>query len=145
MFRLILLCLLLSLMGCNQTFRFYEFELKGKVSLASGTQDPGSVVVELYHKQTGEGTLQQPLLFVESFKLDKLGEFSKTFEFPVEENRKGLVVYVWHDRDNDGTFCAIGQASEFSGIVDVTDFPKRTVTLNLSLDKSCLGVEALYP
>lgn len=135
----------LLLGGCNEIFRAYQFTLTGTISLASGATASGPIVVELYHKQTGEGTLQQPLLFVSSFKLDKPGPLRQEIEFPVTADRTGLVVYAWHDGDGDGSLCAIGVSDESAGLIDVQGFPKREVTLALTLDQACLGPEALYP
>lgn len=141
---LLTLCLC-WLAGCNQTFRLYEFTLKGKVALKKGTKGSGKVFVELYHKETGVGNLSQPLLFVKSFTVDNLGDFSETIEFPVVEERSGLIVYAWQDQDGDGSLCSLSKRDELSGLAEVSGFPKRTVNVTLTLEHACLGPEALYP
>ncbi|TNE47066.1 MAG: hypothetical protein EP343_21205 [Deltaproteobacteria bacterium] len=131
--------------GCNQILEEYEFSLEGSIASVSGAGESGTITVELYHAESGEGTLKQPLLLVTSFKLEAFGNFSQTVKLPVVADRKGLVVYAWVDADKDGALCTPEKRDEGSDLVVVDDFPQRTVKVSLSLGNLCQGPEAMYP
>lgn len=146
--RAILLSLALLLLfwsGCNTTEQYYVFKVEGSVSLPKGTKPTGKIIVEMYHKESGTGTLKQPLLFVTSWTPSDPSALSKEVTFPVLPDRTGLVVYAWHDRNGDGALCQPTKQDEEAGAIVVNDFPTRTVRIKLELGQMCAGPEAFYP
>ncbi len=131
--------------GCNQVLEEYEFSLEGTIASVSGAGESGTITVELYRAESGEGTLKQPLLLVTSFTLEAFGNFSQTVKLPVVADRKGLVVYAWVDADKNGALCTPEKRDEGSDLVVVNDFPQRTVKVSLSLGNLCQGPEAMFP
>lgn len=138
--------LLMSLLvGCNQTLEEYQFTLEGTIESGQGAGESGTINVELYYQESGEGTLKQPLLLFQSFTLDAFGSFSQSIIYPVTSDRKGLIVYAWVDQNKDGSLCTTEQRDEGSALVVVEGFPKRTVNVKLKLENLCQGPEAFYP
>ena len=63
--RAVLRCLALAALaftGCvNDDLTFYEFELRGTVSVGGGLPDTGALHLELHHAESGAGRFTHPL------------------------------------------------------------------------------------
>lgn len=148
--RAVLRCLTLAALaftGCvNDDLTFYEFELRGTVSVGGGLPDTGALHLELHHAESGAGRFTYPLGEFAAFpELGEPGaELRVTARAPVDEG-EGLVVYAWLDVDGDGILCAPGVTDEPAGLVEVDLFPAHALSFTLTLTATCSGPEALYP
>ena len=148
--RAVLRCLTLAALaftGCvNDDLTFYEFELRGTVSVGGGLPDSGALHLELHHAESGAGRFTHPLGEFAAFpELGEPGaELRVTARAPVDEG-EGLVVYAWLDVDGDGILCAPGVTDEPADLVEVDLFPAHALSFTLTLTATCSGPEALYP
>ena len=133
-----------SLQGCNTVLETYQFTVQGTLSVSQGNPVGGLIILDFFRAETGEGILKQPLLRFAQSKVFKLGDFQVPVEYPMGMG-KGLVIYAWFDANSDSKLCTPNAQNEYSTLVEIKDFPRRVIKVNLTMDQRCLGPEALYP
>ncbi len=128
-------------LGCSSLSLERRVVVSGVLETAAG-DTAGTVTFSVHHAWLGDGLLRHPMAFVDSVSGTAPGAFSVTVDVPMDEGGEGLVLYAWHDRDEDGVLCSMdGDREELAGAVWVPDWPTYEANVALRLEDACAGPE----
>jgi len=139
---LALICLN-PLVGCiNGDAVYYVVDLEIDVSLDAD----GPITLTAHHATQGEGLLAHPLGPFDEEVFEVVDDAAISWQIAVPQHEgEGLIVYGWQDRDGDGVLCAPGVDDEPAGLTVVEAYPAHAIAIELVLDATCRGPEALVP